>query len=424
MSLKAGRVLLVSPERSLSARTRRLTRELSLDWETDHARPAEAQARLSRRDYSAIIFLDHPAERTSLRRLSLFTTVPIVCVLFESGIEPRACASGNGAGPGSRAREDWVRALSAAREVWSFGKPLDEAAGGTRLDLDSFVTGRPIDRAWMSPRLAALNDPPRPAARALASIVIPCWNNIRHTRECLDYLARHTSGPHELIVIDNGSTDGTADFIRRRTKARLIRNERNLGFAKAVNQGMLAATGRYVVWLNNDVLVTPGWLEGLIDCARRSSWLGAVGPCANETVGLQRVASPPYRSMKDMLRFSQAWSLKNRGRAIEAHRLVGFCLLVKSEVIRQVGLLDERFSPACYEDYDYCLRVRQAGWGLACAAAVFVHHHGHKSFASPGAMLAQSAAGREVFLDKWCHKTLGFLDELDAEASRSCSSRS
>lgn len=257
----------------------------------------------------------------------------------------------------------------------------------------------------------------------LASIIIPCLDNLRYTRECLAYLSRNTAGPYELIVIDNGSRDGTAAHVKRHSKARLITNRENLGFAKAINQGMLASRGDYVVWLNNDVLVTPGWLEGLIACAERTPGAGAVGPCTNHTVGYQHVASVPYRDNAQMLRFSQAWSMRNQNQAITTHRLTGFCLLLKREVITQVGLLDERFTPACYEDYDYCLRVRQAGYQLACALDVFVHHHGHKSYKSHEDMLRQSARSRDIFLDKWCHQTLQFLDELDPEASKAQAQR-
>lgn len=257
-----------------------------------------------------------------------------------------------------------------------------------------------------------------PPKQKMTSIIIPCFNNLRYTRECVEHLARNMKSPYELIIVDNGSTDGTAAYVKKLAKARLIKNRSNLGFAQAVNQGMRAARGEYLVWLNNDVIVTPGWLEGLIACAERSPKIGAVGPCTNETVGYQKVSRVHYRGDKELYRFSQAWSLKNGGKAITAHRLVGFCLLLKREVVEQVGFLDGRFGIGCYEDYDYCLRVRQAGYELACALDVFVHHHGHKSFKNNAAMLAQAARNRDIFLDKWCRQTLGFLDELDPEAAK------
>lgn len=400
MTRTRGRLLLVAPE----AAARCLSAELAADWQLDSVWAAAGlldrlKALISKQRYAAVLLADAPAVRACLPPLRQFTTVPLVCLQLEGRDEPAAAAEGTSALARLRARKAASDGLSAATEVWSFAGPR-------------------LERAWLTRRLSALRAPAAPKTRGLTSIVIPCLDKLRYTRECLAQLARHTSGPYELIVVDNGSKDGTAAFLARQPRVRLIRNKKNLGFAKAINQGMRAARGRYVVWLNNDAVVTPGWLEGLIACAERSPAIGAVGPCTNEAVGYQRVSPVPYKDNKGLLRFSQAWAMKNRGRSLAAHRLTGFCLLLKREAVRQVGLLDERFTPACYEDYDYCLRLRQAGYDLACALDVFVHHHGHKSYKSDEAMLRQAALSRDVFLDKWCHQTLQFLDELDPEASK------
>lgn len=384
-----GKLLLAA--QSHGPKFRRLWRELSRDWEVHLGWTGPDSDQLldnlknfiSKNDYAAVLLIDHPSARACLNPLKLFTSRPLVLVQLE-----------NSAG-----------GLTSADETWYC------------------PDNRRMDRAWIHQRLSKLSVPAKPGKRKLASIIIPCFNNLRYTRECLKHLARNTKDPYELILVDNGSTDGTACFVKKHAKARLIQNRDNLGFAKAINQGMRAARGEYVIWLNNDVIVTPGWLESLIACAERSPKIGAVGPCTNETVGYQKVARAPYRGDKQLYRFSQAWALKNSARTIAAHRLVGFCLLLKREVIKQVGLLDNRFGLGCYEDYDYCLRVRQAGYDLACALDVFVHHHGHKSFKSNTAMLAQAAMNRDIFLDKWCHQTLQFLDELDPEAAKAQSHR-
>ncbi len=391
MKAKRGKLLLIAP---VDARMLRLSRELSRDWELHSRWPAEAplgapKELLSRESYSAILLADDPRARGCVGPLRRFTTAPIVFIKGEPA------SPGAPAAPRSGERSD--QAISVAAEIWSFAR---------------------AERAWLNRRLSSLVAPRAPRSAGLTSIVIPCLDKLDYTRKCLESVALHTSLPHEVIVVDNGSRDGTAAYVRSRRRVRLIRNRENLGFARAVNQGMQAATGRYVVWLNNDAVVTPGWLEGLIGCAERSPWIGAVGPCTNEAVGYQRVESPSYRGGDGLLAFSQAWSLRHRGRSIAAHRLTGFCLLLKSEVIKQIGLLDPRFSPACYEDFDYCLRIRQAGYELACALDVYVHHDGHQSYASRDAMLRQSAASREIFLDKWCHQALSLLDDLDAEAAR------
>ncbi|MEQ1920591.1 MAG: glycosyltransferase family 2 protein, partial [Elusimicrobiota bacterium] len=285
----------------------------------------------------------------------------------------------------------------AADETWAFGP------------------GRARPKAaWIAARLSAIRRARTP--RALTSIIIPCVDGLRWTRECIAAVKRHTKTPYEIILVDNASSDGTGAWARR-AGARVIRNKTNLGFAKAINQGMAAARGRWFVWLNNDVVVTPGWLERLIDCAERAPWIAAVGPCTDVTVGFQRVSAPPFKNERDLLMFSEAWAMRHAGQAEGVHRLTGFCVLVKREAVRLVGVLDERFGLGTYEEFDYCLRLRQAGYDLAVARDVFVRHHGHKSFGSFTAMASLARRNRELFLDKWCRQALSFLDDVNPTAA-------
>ncbi len=108
-----------------------------------------------------------------------------------------------------------------------------------------------------------------PANDRLASIIIPCWNQLEFTRLCLAALVRHTRPPWELLVIDNGSTDGTGSYLSgvrdvAPVPVTLISNSKNIGFPAAINQGLRAARGDYLVLLNNDAVVTDGWLDQLI----------------------------------------------------------------------------------------------------------------------------------------------------------------
>ncbi len=103
----------------------------------------------------------------------------------------------------------------------------------------------------------------------LASIIIPCWNQLEFTRHCIGALIRHTRPPWELIVVNNGSADGTADYLAGVQDASpvsvtVIANEINRGFPAAINQGLQLARGEYLVLLNNDVVVTDAWLDQLI----------------------------------------------------------------------------------------------------------------------------------------------------------------
>src|SRR5271156_562618 len=107
------------------------------------------------------------------------------------------------------------------------------------------------------------------AIRNLTSIIVPCWNQVEFTQQCLSALRRYTREPWELIVIDNGSTDTTATYlagVRDMTTVpvTLVTNAKNVGFPAAINQGLQIARGEYLVMLNNDVVVTDGWLDQLI----------------------------------------------------------------------------------------------------------------------------------------------------------------
>jgi glycosyltransferase involved in cell wall biosynthesis len=121
------------------------------------------------------------------------------------------------------------------------------------------------------------------AASGLASIVIPVWNQLEFTRQCISALRRHTRRAFELVVIDNGSSDGTGDYLAgvsdmASVPVTVIANETNRGFPAAINQGLKAARGEYLVLLNNDVVVTEGWLGqliGLVDMKRGTAGEGA-----------------------------------------------------------------------------------------------------------------------------------------------------
>ena len=110
------------------------------------------------------------------------------------------------------------------------------------------------------------------AIRGLSSIIVPCWNQVEFTQQCIAALKEHTRPPWELIVVDNGSTDGTALYLAgvrdlAAVPVTVVTNATNLGFPAAINQGLQLARGEYLVLLNNDVVVTDGWLDQLIALA-------------------------------------------------------------------------------------------------------------------------------------------------------------
>ena len=118
------------------------------------------------------------------------------------------------------------------------------------------------------------------------SIIVPVHDLLRHTRLCLESVRSHTSLPYEILVADNGSGHAVRSYLRRLRRSwpelRVLRSEENLTFARSVNRAMDEARGSYIVWLNNDAVVTPEWLQRLIACVESDPAAGAAGPCTND----------------------------------------------------------------------------------------------------------------------------------------------
>ncbi|MBI5239763.1 MAG: glycosyltransferase family 2 protein [Elusimicrobia bacterium] len=245
----------------------------------------------------------------------------------------------------------------------------------------------------------------RASSRPLASIIILCHNDRKYLRDCAASIRRHTPQPYELIFVDNGSRDGACRELRRirgssARPVRIIRNRENRFFAAGNNQGIAAARGENIVLLNADTLVTPGWLRGLADCSRRDPRIGLVGPYTNQAAGQQVVWPAAYRCPGGLDAWSRAWSRGRRGRARRVPWLVGFCWLIPRAVVEKVGVLDERFGPGGFEDYDYCLRVRLAGYELAIAEDVYIHHFGGRGYVNLRYEELR-IRNRRVYWDKW-----------------------
>lgn len=238
-----------------------------------------------------------------------------------------------------------------------------------------------------------------PATEKLTSIVILAHNQLEHTRRCLESIAEFTSQPCELILIDNASTDGTREWLAQyastHPQARVIHNAVNRGFAAGNNQGLALARGDFVLLLNNDTVVTTGWLESMLAVFDRHAATGMVGPRSNRVVGPQLIPHPGYRELAELPGFAAEWARRHTGHSTPVPRLIGFCLLLKREVVKTLGGLDPRFGSGNFEDDDYCLRAGFAGFELRIADDAFVHHVGGQTF------LAARIDYREAMLNNW-----------------------
>lgn len=245
------------------------------------------------------------------------------------------------------------------------------------------------------------------ATERMTSIIILTYNGLPMTRACIDSIRRNTDVPHEIVIVDNASNDGTVVFLQRLAKqdknVKILLNRENKGFPAGCNQGIQASKGEYVVLLNNDVTVTKGWLSGLIECAERDGSFGMIGPMTNKISGFQREPNADYKDLRGLRNFAAAYHQKNRGKWQLSNRLAGFCLLIKKEVIDEIGGFDTAFGVGNCEDDDYALRASLRGYNSVIAQDIFVDHRGGGSFLVEGVSKYRSLLHRneEIFSAKW-----------------------
>ena len=238
----------------------------------------------------------------------------------------------------------------------------------------------------------------------MISIVIPAFNQLEYTRQCLASILENTTGAHQLILVDNGSTEPVYEFFQAIPGAIAIRSETNLGFAGGVNLGLAHVRG-HVLLLNNDTLVPRGWLEGLAAVLDQAPDIGMVGPMSNYVSGSQLIPGLTFESLDDINDFATKRRAEFGGRVRDVARLVGFCMLIRDRAFAQAGLLDEAYGIGNFEDDDYCVRVLRAGYRLVVDEGAFVFHYGNRTFQALGitearweALIAENAAR---FEDKW-----------------------
>ncbi|MFA6092764.1 MAG: glycosyltransferase family 2 protein [Elusimicrobiota bacterium] len=249
-----------------------------------------------------------------------------------------------------------------------------------------------------------------------ASIIVLCHKDLSYLLPCLESVRRNTRVPYELVLVDNASPDGAYEaFIRlRRTfpsPVRVVHNRENRFFAGGNNQGLALARGRHLMLLNADTLVAPGWLEGLIACVDKDPRLGIVGPYTNQAAGLQVRWPEPYKTPAQFTRWAGRKASSLQGRVRYVPWIIGFCVLIPRPVLEKVGVLDEYYGPGGFEDYDYCLRVRQAGLRIGIAEEVHVHHFGGRGYVDMSYDVLRRR-NRELFWSKWgrlCRERLDVL---------------
>ncbi len=234
--------------------------------------------------------------------------------------------------------------------------------------------------------------PSIPPHAAVVDIVICVHNALDDVKLCLESLQSYSSPPYRVILVDDGSDAPTADYLTESAQTSgflLIRNEQPRGYTRAANQGLQHSTADFVLLLNSDTVVGPGWLDRLVACMVSDAQIGIVGPLSNAATwqSIPQVYDgadwannllPEGLTVTAMAETVARYSARSYPRL---PFLNGFCLLIRRQVIDNTGYLDEECFGAGYgEENDYCLRARKSGWLLALADDTYVYHAGSKSY--------------------------------------------
>jgi len=237
------------------------------------------------------------------------------------------------------------------------------------------------------------------------SLVVATHDGLDLTRDCLDSLFQETWPRREIVVVDNGSTDGTASYLRELAGKGLIRavfNDSNLGFAAANNIGVRASTGEFVILLNNDTVVPPGLIGRLIRHLQRNSWIGLLCPTTN-FAGNEAKVEREYADIRELPHAAAARRSAHAGVTFPIRVAAMYCVAMRRSLFDRVGPMDEAYGLGMFEDDDFSMRVRHAGYDVRCADDAYVHHVGQGTFRrlSPEAYDALWNRNREYFERKW-----------------------
>lgn len=217
------------------------------------------------------------------------------------------------------------------------------------------------------------------------SVIVLCYNQLEYTKQCVRSVLEQTAYPnYELIIVDNNSTDETSEYLKQIEKqnhnVKIVLNKENRGFAGGNNDGIAVSDGDYIVLLNNDTVVTRGWLTGMLKHYSNNSRAGIVGPITN-SIGNEAKINVSYTDVSSMPIFAYQYTTEHMGEEFPHTGILAmFCVMISRKIYEEVGCLDEGYGIGMFEDDDYSTAVQSRGYSLIMAEDVFIHHYGTVSF--------------------------------------------
>lgn len=265
-----------------------------------------------------------------------------------------------------------------------------------------FYEQSPDKKQALTDKMQSLRD--QGASVRNISIVIASYNSKDAQIGCIESIRMNNpADSYEIVVVDNASTDGIADWLDQQDDIKLIRNTENVGFGPACNQGVgIASEENDIFFLNNDTIVLPNSIFRLRMGLYDGEKTGAVGSVSNSISYYQRVDEPI-----DTLEGWMEYGIRNNARPDDPYEsilsLVGFAILVKRKVLEQVGLFDEIYGIGNYEDDDLCMRIRKAGYDCVLCHDSFIYHFGSLGFKQKDESEYNKliSINQKHFSDKW-----------------------
>lgn len=228
--------------------------------------------------------------------------------------------------------------------------------------------------------------PPRPPARPDLSVVVLAWDNLAYTQQFVESVRQHTDVPYELVIVDNGSRWEAAHYAAEAAD-HAVMNDRNLGFARGMNQGLDAARGEWVAFCNNDTILPDGWADKLLETARANPGAGIVVPALTAARNEATVRTEPGEHVEVLDPFSAPPA--------------AVVYLMRADVVTALGAWGEEFEIASGEDVDLCFKVWVNDLDIVYDQRVLVDHVGKGSASRLDDWEGLWARNRQLFLTKW-----------------------
>ncbi len=255
---------------------------------------------------------------------------------------------------------------------------------------------------------AGIGEDPLPGTSAgSVSLIIPVTGPADRMKRCVESMMAHTPENIEIIFVDTGENEDTATWLNRHRKqipsCLFIKSPKGSRLAAQHNAGIRASSKEFILLLSSELVVTAGWLSGMLECLKSIPDSGVVAPVTNHLKRLDGIVSDNLRTAADMESFARAFRTRNRNRRIPSRTISGFCMLFRRNLVEEIGFFEENFRSERFEYEEFCFRAALEGYRNLIAGDIFLHRD--PSIRSSGNGVPDRDDERRhdklVFADKW-----------------------